>query len=277
MASQMRRVFLVLYAVAALGILPFTSKAEEAYGAPPPNITTHLDRLVKSYPDWISGYDSEFLILHNGIKFSLSDKRINKTFEELVENPDIDDMFFKSYPVGKTPIQPPKNFDPGRVRFEPLFISMYGDCLKSGVVVSLRTIGWLPKHNGGRVTITKINSVDKALEAVSAELDDLPETLIKYVKPTAGTYNCRTIAGSRARSMHAYGAAIDINSKFSNYWRWASPGVNSPTWINQIPIEIVRIFERHGFIWGGYWYHYDTMHFEYRPELLPPLSELKHR
>jgi len=39
---------------------------------------------------------------------------------------------------------------------------------------------------------------------------------------------------------------------------------------SQIPIQIVRIFEKHGFIWGGYWYHYDTMHFEYRPELLLP-------
>ena len=38
---------------------------------------------------------------------------------------------------------------------------------------------------------------------------------------------------------------------------------------NQIPIQIVRIFEKHGFIWGGFWYHFDTMHFEYRPELLP--------
>jgi hypothetical protein len=28
------------------------------------------------------------------------------------------------------------------------------------------------------------------------------------------------------------------------------------------------VFEKHGFIWGGKWYHYDTMHFEYRPELL---------
>jgi hypothetical protein len=32
----------------------------------------------------------------------------------------------------------------------------------------------------------------------------------------------------------------------------------------------VEVFERHGFIWGGKWNHYDTMHFEYRPELLPP-------
>jgi hypothetical protein len=38
---------------------------------------------------------------------------------------------------------------------------------------------------------------------------------------------------------------------------------------NRIPWEIVEIFEKYGFIWGGKWYHCDTMHFEYRPELLP--------
>jgi hypothetical protein len=37
---------------------------------------------------------------------------------------------------------------------------------------------------------------------------------------------------------------------------------------NEIPWEIVEIFERHGFVWGGKWYHYDTMHFEYRPEIV---------
>jgi len=37
---------------------------------------------------------------------------------------------------------------------------------------------------------------------------------------------------------------------------------------NKIPQGIIDIFEKHGFIWGGKWYHYDTMHFEYRPELL---------
>ncbi len=68
--------------------------------------------------------------------------------------------------------------------------------------------------------------------------------------------------------MHAYGAAIDINTKYANYWRWALGDRDRPRWRNHIPIQIVRIFENHGFIWGGYWYHYDTMHFEYRPELL---------
>jgi hypothetical protein len=68
--------------------------------------------------------------------------------------------------------------------------------------------------------------------------------------------------------MHAYGAAIDLNTNYADYWRW-STDTRSPTWKNRIPVEIVRVFERHGFIWGGHWYHFDTMHFEYRPELLP--------
>lgn len=37
---------------------------------------------------------------------------------------------------------------------------------------------------------------------------------------------------------------------------------------NRMPQQIIDIFERHSFIWGGKWYHYDTTHFEYRAELL---------
>jgi hypothetical protein len=32
--------------------------------------------------------------------------------------------------------------------------------------------------------------------------------------------------------------------------------------------EIVKIFEKYGFIWGGKWFVFDNMHFEYRPEIL---------
>ncbi|OWL94626.1 hypothetical protein CBQ26_15135 [Deinococcus indicus] len=37
--------------------------------------------------------------------------------------------------------------------------------------------------------------------------------------------------------------------------------------INAFPLKLVQVFERHGWIWGGRWYHHDTMHFKYRPEL----------
>ena len=260
--------------VIALGLCGASSlfiraHASESYGAAPSNIKEYLDRLVLAYPNAIDRHDGNFLVMKTGIRFPISDKNTNKTFDELLAKPDIDDMFYVPYPAGTKPAQPPRNYDPGRVRFEPLLVAMYGDCSKNEVIKNLRTIKWLPKHAGGSVTITRINGVDKALEAVSRELDELPSDLIKYLKPSAGTYNCRAIAGTNNKSMHAYAAAIDINSKYSNYWRWSAGNKGEPIWHNQIPIEIIGIFERHGFIWGGYWYHYDTMHFEYRPELLP--------
>ena len=68
--------------------------------------------------------------------------------------------------------------------------------------------------------------------------------------------------------MGGLAAAIDLNLKISDYWLWqSSKGGGLIPYRNRMPQEIVDIFEKHGFIWGGKWYHYDTMHFEYRPEL----------
>ena len=68
--------------------------------------------------------------------------------------------------------------------------------------------------------------------------------------------------------MHGYAAAIDINVHYSDYWLWTQQKTGQFPWINRIPPQIVEVFERHGFIWGGKWYPFDTMHFEYRPELI---------
>jgi hypothetical protein len=253
---------------AVLALAAPAARAQNSYGAPPADLADRLAALVRAYPDAIASIDGGFLVLRDGARLKISDGRTDKSFDELLEKPDIDDMFYAAYPAGTAPRQPGKNHDPGRVRFEPLFVAMYGDCKKNEVARRMRAVDWLPRHHGGKVMITSQNGVDKALEAVSRELDQLPESLIKYLKPSAGTYNCRAIAGSTARSMHAYAAAIDVNTAFSDYWRW-SPHPAEPAWKNRIPVEIVRVFERHGFVWGGYWYHFDTMHFEYRPELLP--------
>jgi len=234
------------------------------YGAPPAGLNARLDRLVASYPDFIASHDERFLYLKDGRKFAISDGRTDKSFDEMIEHADIDDMFYADYPAGADAGPPAKDFDPGRVRFEPLFNAMYGDCDRGEVTPKMRSIAWLPKHHGGSVSITTANGVDKALQAVSAELDALPERYMRYLIPDSGTYNCRKVAGSTSRSVHAWGAAIDINSAQSDYWRWSADG-----WHDRIPVEIARVFERHGFIWGGRWWHYDTMHFEYRPELLP--------
>ena len=114
---------------------------------------------------------------------------------------------------------------------------------------------------------SKSNGATAALAAVSRELDALPPSFDVFLVPSAGTYNCRVIAGTDRVSAHGY--AIAITLKRSQYWRDAPPRQDRAiSFMNEVPTDIVHIFERHGFIWGGRWYHYDTMHFEYRPELL---------
>ena len=113
-----------------------------------------------------------------------------------------------------------------------------------------------------------MNGVDRKLAEVVKDLEQLPANMTQYLVPSAGTYNCRTIVNTTRLSVHAFAAAIDINTKFTDYWEW-SKGKGGPlTWRNRIPDAIGEIFERHGFIWGAKWYHFDTMHFEYRPEII---------
>ena len=52
-------------------------------------------------------------------------------------------------------------------------------------------------------------------------------------------------------------------------WRWSGAEEGRVgDYRNGIPEPVVRVLERHGFIWGGKWHHFDGMHFEYRPELI---------
>jgi hypothetical protein len=87
----------------------------------------------------------------------------------------------------------------------------------------------------------------------------------------------RPIAGTRSLSYHSYGTAIDLiparyNGQFS-YWRWAAEAGVTKWWDLRIdqrwlpPMKLVEIFERHGFVWGGRWLFFDSIHMEYRPEI----------
>lgn len=259
--------------IVATAVLVFAASASSAteprYGAEPADLSARLDRLVSAYPGVIKGVEGNELVLQDDTRLTISDGRTDKSFDELLNAPDVGDMLAFDYPAGAEAAQPPLNFDPGRVRVEALFREIYGDCRKKSLVKT-RQVKWVPKHGGGMVTFTMAQGADKALEAVSAELDELPQSFGRYLVPSAGTYNCRAIANTNRMSMHAYAAAIDINTKETTYWQWVKPGADGLYhWSNKIPPEIVAIFEKHGFIWGGRWYHYDTMHFEYRPELLP--------
>ena len=227
-----------------------------------------LDALVAAYPDHLARYDGQDLIWKDGTRMPLSSGGSPKSFEQLLDSGDIKDQFAIPYPLGPSLKVPARNEDPGRIRNEPFFRKMYGDCRKGEVAKRLKTVPWMPNRHGGSVSVTTVNGVNERLAAVVKDLEALPADMTKYLVPSAGAYNCRTIANTSRLSVHAFAAAIDINDKLSDYWEWAKGKDGAIVWKNRIPVAIGEIFERHGFIWGAKWYHFDTMHFEYRPELI---------
>ncbi len=219
-----------------------------------------MDKLIKAYPAFLARHDEGRLIWKDGTVMAVSDGRRDKSFDERLRSASIVDQLSLPYPKGPLVAPPAPNDDPGRFRNTAFFDKMYGDCTKNQTQSNLVTDRWL---GGQELRVTAVNGVARHLQEVSDELGRMPQYK-RYLVPSAGTFNCRSVFDTGARSMHAWGAAIDLNVAFADYWVWAK----GRPYTNRIPFAIVDVFERHGFIWGGKWSHFDTMHFEYRPELL---------
>lgn len=228
-----------------------------------------MAELIKAYSGFLDRIEGNDLVWKDGTRMRIDDGKGAKPFDALLGDPDIKDMFAMTYPAGEKGLAPDVDFDPGRVRYTPFFQKVYGDCQKGQIAANLVDVVWLPRQFGKTVKFSKVNGAAAALQKVSEELDRLPDRFLDYLRPTQGTYNCRAIAQTNRPSAHGFGTAIDIAEAHSHYWQWSKPDPQGHIpYRNEIPWEIVRIFEKNSFIWGGKWYHYDTMHFEYRPEII---------
>jgi len=222
-----------------------------------------LHKLLMAYPGKLKAIQDNHLIFKDGDRMPVRKYESTRSFQEMLEYPDLYDQISMSYPrMFQMPVHPLKDADPGRIRYIPFFEKLYGSS-EEEVKSNLVQITWMPKSSGKTLWVTSVNGVNQKLEKISAEFDNLPDSLQKFVLNPSGTFVYRKISGTNRPSMHSYGIAIDIDSRYADYWKWN----RSLTYKNQIPMEIVDVFYRNGFIWGGAWYHYDTMHFEYRPEL----------
>lgn len=252
-----------IWAISAMAAMTLLTGAGDTH-ASGVSLDEKLSTLKKHYPKLIRSVQKNHLLLSDGRKLVIDDGR-KKDHQGKLKNPDIEDTLSQVYPMGRCQVgTPARNFDPGRIRSDALMRHIFGRT-EDEARRQMRTINWF----GTKVLVTKRVGTDKALERVRDALARLPARFGKYYRKTAGTFNWRVIAGTKRLSVHSFGAAIDINIKYADYWRWAKgkPG-DVPGYKNKIPKEIVDIFEAHGFVWGGRWYHFDTMHFEYRPELI---------
>lgn len=217
--------------------------------------------LVEAYPDFIERIADNRVIFNDGTSLTYDDGRV-KDFGTLLDDGDIEDMFFVPYdPSGN---QPEYLHDAGRSRNEALFKKMYGNSA-AAVRRNLVKVAWF----GKTVDFTAINGAADSLRKVAAELEHYPQ-LKKYLA-SSGTFYWRPVRGAKRLSAHSYGIAFDIAVPYSDYWLWKNKNAGETDRIeyaNRFPRQIVEIFRRHGFIWGGAWYHFDTMHFEFRPEIL---------
>lgn len=222
-----------------------------------------LQCLTKHYPvEPVRADGGWSMRLTDGTVHPFDDGR-EKSFDERLAAPDMEDTFAVPYRTG--PIVPvtAENDDPGRIRFDPLFRATYGARAKEMDLVELRFL---------RQRLSVHRKVRPAFERVAARLERAvaaDASLAPYLRKLGGTFHWRKIAGTERQSSHSYGVSIDLNVERAHYWEWQRPR-RPIRWANQVPQAIVDAFEAEGFVWGGRWHHYDTMHFEYRPELLDP-------
>ncbi|MDR0663411.1 MAG: M15 family metallopeptidase [Spirochaetaceae bacterium] len=126
-----------------------------------------------------------------------------------------------------------------------------------------------------RDIVSPLSRVEARIEELAKTETEIQDWLGSLHSITG--WNWRNVAGSETRSFHAYGAAVDLLMKaragMETYWQWtAAKGIDWRTVpvekLQNPPAAVIRAFEEEGFIWGGRWRRYDTMHFEYHPELL---------
>jgi hypothetical protein len=140
-------------------------------------------------------------------------------------------------------------------------------------IVNVNFLGQTTKiHRGIQQKLAEVEGLIQA----AAKIDSSIQPWITSLGPIEG-YAWRNIAITQTRSFHAYGLAIDLLPKQlggkQTYWLWTSQ--HRSDWYNvpyteryHPPDAVIKAFEANGFVWGGKWMMFDTMHFEYRPEVL---------
>lgn len=280
----------LLVLVSIISVPVFSEPAEK----PLTNPHIILRALLVAYPDKVKDLNYDFTedqwyITVGSTRLFWADGRL-LPHDELQDTakwlPYIDYLYPEAVPD-------PKKFSPGlieqlntralevrRSNEKPYNIAFY-DCLYDGATRrSIEANIIREDYLGKRVSMhrdmfPKLRNIERKIMKL-AETDEEVRAFVENIKSIQG-YNWRDITDRPLRSNHSWGIALDILplgwnrknvywywiSQFNDEWMFVPP---SRRWAP--PDAVIKIFESEGFIWGGKWYLWDTIHFEYRPELL---------
>lgn len=117
-----------------------------------------------------------------------------------------------------------------------------------------------PVYYGGKlVTKTRVHarchvSLLRILKEIRDRWSNRPD-IMEEAADYGGVFNFRLKRGGSSYSLHAYGAAIDLDADdntFRDSWPMQS----------DMPLEIMEAFAREGWIAAGAFWGYDAMHFQ---------------
>lgn len=227
-----------------------------------------------------------------GPRTALCDDGRKLVYYDRMDDMDVVSVLSIPYQAGKISLpEVRQNWDPGRLRNEDLLKSVYGsnESAARSHLVKVNFLNQNVMFSSQLGAANALSNADKELKALAAR----DAAAAKFLKPFLnGTYNLkgntfywRVVKGTTRLSAHSFGAAIDLLTNVGPmYWLWdemrdhparAKQGEQAYRNVKYVPPSapifnqaVVDVMEANGFVWGGKWNHYDTMHFEYRPELL---------
>jgi hypothetical protein len=259
-----------------------------------------MKAFAEAYPDKVGTAeerDGDWCVRVYGITFFYCNGRLLPESLRLREN-DYDPQPFYGYPaelpVWKAPSAEQtarmKSWSDQRDRRPPRRNQLFFDALwlvhnRKEAEDSLRKVTFLDRE------VAVHQMIVEPLARVNVRIQELSRSntaVRNWVRGlrSISCWNWRNIAATESRSFHSYGAALDLQAPtqrgMESYWLWSSQkGLDwwaVPYSMRQHPPqEVIKAFEENGFCWGGKWPMYDTMHFEYRPEILIYNGILKKR
>ncbi|MGL4324325.1 MAG: M15 family metallopeptidase [Beijerinckiaceae bacterium] len=123
---------------------------------------------------------------------------------------------------------------------------------------------------GGAVASLTVNrrcapSLQRILEAIAQHYGSQAAIEKARMHLCGGAFHFRLKRGGHTLSIHSWGAAIDLDPERNGFGRRYSENRG------MMPMAVVDIFAREGWIWGGRWSKADAMHFQAaRLNKLPP-------
>lgn len=121
--------------------------------------------------------------------------------------------------------------------------------------LTLLDVSGLDMMFSGSVRLRVIQCHHRVADSLLSILTELhkthPDLLLRY----DGCYNNRPMRGGSLPSLHARGAAIDFDAaRNGNTTAWPTKAV--------MPLEVMEVFARHGWVAAGAFWSRDAMHFQ---------------